>query len=198
MITVLAATRRKQLMNDSVFTHSQDQLNHLARDVLAYAKEQGGTDCAVEISEGSGLSVSVRKSKIETIEQNKDKGMGVTVFIGQRRGIASTSDFSQAALKATVEAAYNIARFTSDDDCAGLADADQLELAPRDLKLLYPWDISTADAVTLAQRAEAAGFDVDPRVTNSEGAGVHVQQSHFVAANSRGFIGGYQYSRHTL
>jgi PmbA protein len=79
-------------MSDTHFTH-QDQLKQLAQDVLAYARAQGGTDCAVEISEGSGLSVSVRKSKIETIEQNKDKGMGVTVFIGQRRGNASTSDF---------------------------------------------------------------------------------------------------------
>ena len=185
-------------MSDTHFTHTQDQLKQLARDDLGYAKEQGGSDCAVEFSEGSGLSVSVRKSKIETIEQNKDKGMGVTVFIGQRRGNASTSDFSPAALKATVEAAYNIARFTSDDDCAGLADADQLEMAPRDLQLFYPWTVSTDEAVALAQRAEAAGFAVDPRVTNSEGAGVHVQQSHFVAANSRGFIGGYPYSRHTL
>ncbi|WP_348696267.1 metalloprotease PmbA [Duganella fentianensis] len=185
-------------MSDTHFSHTQDQLKQLAQDVLTYAREQGGTDCAVEISEGSGLSVSVRKSKIETIEQNRDKGMGVTVFVGKRRGNASTSDFSAASLKATVEAAYNIARFTADDDCAGLADADQLEMSPRDLQLYYPWDISTADAVALAQRAEAAAFAVDPRVTNSEGAGVHVQQSHFVSANSRGFIGGYPYSRHTL
>ncbi|MEO5934205.1 MAG: metalloprotease PmbA [Duganella sp.] len=185
-------------MSDTHFSHTQDQLKQLARDVLAFAKAQGGTDCAVEISEGSGLSVSVRKGKIETIEQNKDKGMGVTVFIGQRRGNASTSDFSPAALKATVEAAYNIARFTADDDCAGLADEDMLELAPRDLKLFYPWDLNTEAAVALAQRAEGAAFDVDPRVTNSEGANVHVQQSHFVSANSRGFIGGYPFSRHTL
>ena len=185
-------------MNETVFIHTQDQLRQLARDVLGFARDIGGTDCAVDISEGSGLSVSVRRGKIETIEQNKDKGMGVTVYIGQKRGNASTSDFSPAALRATVDAAYNIARFTAEDDCAGLADADQLELAPRDLKLFYPWDIATADAVALAQRAEAAGFDVDPRVTNSEGAGVHVQQSHFVSANSRGFIGGYPYSRHTL
>ena len=185
-------------MSDTHFTHTQDQLKQLARDVLAFAKAQGGTDCAVEISEGSGLSVSVRKSKIETIEQNKDKGMGVTVFIGQRRGNASTSDFSPAALKATVEAAYNIARFTADDDCAGLADEDMLELSPRDLKLFHPWDLTTEQAVALAQRAEAAAFGVDPRVTNSEGANVHVQQSHFVSANSRGFIGGYPFSRHTL
>ncbi|MES2742590.1 MAG: metalloprotease PmbA [Pseudomonadota bacterium] len=185
-------------MNDSVFTHSQDQLKQLARDVLSFAREQGGTDAAVEISEGGGLSVSVRKGKIETIEQNKDKGMGVTVFIGQKRGNASTSDFSAAALRATVDAAYNIARFTAEDDCAGLADADMLEMAPRDLKLFYPWLISTEEAVLLAQRAEAAAFAVDPRVTNSEGASVNVQQSHFVSANSRGFMGGYPFSRHTL
>ncbi|MDQ1833942.1 metalloprotease PmbA [Massilia scottii] len=185
-------------MNDSVFIHTQDQLQQLARDVLAFAREMGGTDAAVDISEGSGLSVSVRRGKIETIEQNKDKGMGVTVYIGQKRGNASTSDFSPAALRATVDAAYNIARFTADDDCAGLADADMLEMKPRDLRLCYPWMISTEEAVVLAQRAEAAAFDVDARITNSEGASVHVQQSHFVSANSRGFAGGYPFSRHTL
>lgn len=185
-------------MSESAFTYSQDHLKQLARDVLQYAREQGGSDAAVEISEGSGLSVSVRKSKIETIEQNRDKGIGVTVFIGQKRGNASTSDFSTASLKATVEAAYNIARFTAEDDCAGLAEEELLEKNPQDLKLFYPWAISTEEAVALAQRAEAAAFAVDPRVTNSEGAGVHVQQSHFVSANSRGFIGGYPYSRHTL
>ena len=185
-------------MSESHFTHSQDQLKQLARDVLTYAREQGGTDAAVEISEGSGLSVSVRKSKIETIEQNKDKGIGVTVFVGKKRGNASTSDFSAASLRATVEAAYNIARFTADDDCAGLAEEELLEKNPRDLELFYPWEITAEEAVVLAQRAEAASFAVDPRITNSEGAGVHVQQSHFISANSRGFIGGYPYSRHTI
>ena len=185
-------------MTESVFIHTQDQLRELARDVLAFAKEMGGTDAAVEISEGSGLSVSVRRGKIETIEQNKDKGMGVTVYIGQKRGNASTSDFSPAALRATVDAAYNIARFTAEDDCAGLADADMLEMSPRDLRLCYPWLITTEEAVELAKRAEAAAFGVDPRITNSEGGSVHAQQSHFVSANSRGFIGGYPFSRHTL
>ena len=185
-------------MNDSVFIHTQDQLKQLAADVLAFAREAGGTDAAVDFSEGSGLSVSVRRGKIETIEQNKDKGMGVTVYIGQKRGNASTSDFSPAALRATVDAAYNIARFTADDDCAGLAEAELLEMAPQDLRLCYPWRITTEEAVELAKRAEGAAFDVDPRITNSEGAGVYVQQSHFVAANSRGFSGGYPFSRHTL
>jgi len=189
-------------MNDSVFTHSQDQLKQLARDVLRYAKEKGASDAAVEISEGSGLSVSVRKGSVETIEQNKDKGMGVTVYLGEgrqiRRGNASTSDFSQQALKDTVEAAYNIARFTADDDCAGLPDEDMLERNPQDLQLCYPWLISAEEAVELASRGEAAAFAVDKRITNSEGAGVYAQQSHFVSANSRGFIGGYPYSRHTI
>ena len=189
-------------MSETVFTHSQDQLKQLAQDVLRYAKEKGASDAAVDISEGSGLSVAVRKGQIETIEQNKDKGIGVTVYIGTgrqvRRGNASTSDFSQQALKETVEAAYNIARFTSVDDCAGLPDEQDLERNPRDLKLCTPWLISAEQAVALAQRCEAAALAVDKRITNSEGASVHAQQSHFVSANSRGFIGGYPFSRHTI
>jgi len=189
-------------MTDSVFTHGQDQLKQLAQDVLRYAKEKGASDAAVDISEGSGLSVGVRKGRIETIEQNKDKGIGVTVFLGGdrqvRRGNASTSDFSQQALKETVEAAYNIARFTAIDDCAGLPEADLLERQPRDLKLFSPWTISAEQAVAIAQRCEAAALETDPRIGNSEGAGVYVQHSHFVAANSRGFIGGYPFSRHTI
>ena len=185
-------------MNDTPFTHTQDQLKQLARDMLALAREQGASDAAVEISEGGGLSVSVRKGNIETIEQNKDKGLGITVYFGQRRGNASTSDFSPASLKATVEAATNIARFTAEDDCAGLPDADLIETAPRDLRLFYPWQIATEEAVELARRCEAAAFAVDKRITNSEGASVYVQQSHFVAGNSRGFLAGYPFSRHTI
>ena len=185
-------------MRDSVFIHSQDQLKQLAQDVLRFAREQGASDASVDFSEGGGLYVSVRKGKIETIEQNKDKGMGVTVYIGQQRGNASTSDFSEAALRATVEAAYNIARFTAADDCAGLPDADKLEMQPLDLRLCHPWLISAEQAVALAQRTEAAAFAVDKRITNSEGASVYAQQSHFVSANSRGFIGGYPFSRHSI
>jgi len=182
----------------SAFTYSQDQLKQLAQDVLRFARDKGATDAAVEISEGAGLSVGVRRGKIETIEQNKDKGIGVTVFIGQQRGNASTSDFSADALKATVDAAYNIARFTAADDCAGLPDADMLEKNPQELKLFHPWKINTEEAIHLAKRAEAAAFEVDPRIKNSEGAGVYANQSQFVAANSIGFMGGYAFSRHTI
>ncbi|MEB0031327.1 metalloprotease PmbA [Undibacterium sp. RTI2.1] len=185
-------------MSKPVFTHTQDQLKQIAEDVLRFAREKGASDAAVEISEGGGLSISVRKAKIETIEQNRDKGIGVTVYIGQKRGNASTSDFSSASLQATVDAAYNIARFTAEDDCAGLPEADLLEMHPQDLKLCYPWLITAEEAIDLATRTEAAAVAVDKRITNSEGASIHAQQSHFIAANSRGFIGGYPFSRHTI
>lgn len=189
-------------MTQSFFSHSQDQLKEIAQDVLRFAKDKGASDAAVEISEGQGLSVTVRKGQIETIEQNKDKGIGVTIYLGRdraiRRGNASTSDFSARSLKDTVEAAYNIARFTAEDDCAGLPEAEFLEMQPRDLQLFHPWALTAEQAVGLAQRAEAAAFAVDKRITNSEGANTYAQQSHFVMANTRGFMGGYPYSRHSL
>lgn len=193
-----SVSKETSSMSKPVFTHSQDQLKQIAQDMLLFAKEKGASDAAVEISEGEGLSISVRKGKVETIEQNRDKGIGITVYIGQKRGNASTSDFSRQALKDTVDAAYNIARFTAEDDCAGLADAELFEMAPLDLKLCYPWHINAEEAIDIAKRTEAAAFAVDKRITNSEGASVHVQQSHFVSANSRGFIGGYPLSRHTI
>ncbi|GJG96495.1 metalloprotease PmbA [Cupriavidus pauculus] len=178
------------------FTYTQDQLKAMAADVLRVARELGATDAATEISEGSGLSVTVRKGQVETIEQNRDKVVGVSVLIGQRRGNASTSDFSPAALRATAEAAYNIARFTAEDDCAGLAEEELLERDPRDLDLFHPWEIDAAGAIDIAKRAEAASFAVSPKIKNSDGASVSAQHSQFVLATSRGFVGGYPYSRH--
>lgn len=185
-------------MSKPVFTHSFDQFKQITQDMLRIAREKGASDAAVEVSEGGGLSIGIRKGKVETIEQNRDKGIGITVYIGKKRGNASTSDFSMKSLEDTVDAAYNIARFTAEDDCAGLPEADLLEMQPQDLKLFYPWLITAEEAIDLACRTEAAAFAVDKRITNSEGANVYVQQSHFVSANSRGFIGGYPFSRHTL
>ena len=202
MIPALTLRRETVPMNKDIFTHTQDQLKQIATDVLRFAKEKGASDAVVEISEGGGLSVSVRKGEVETIEQNKDKGIGVTVYLGKgraiRRGNASTSDFSARSLRDTVDAAYNIARFTAEDDCAGLPDDDMLERAPRDLDLFHPWLLSAEEAVEIARRCEAAAFAVDKRITNSEGANTYAQQSHFVMANTRGFIGGYPYSRHSI
>ncbi len=183
------------------FSYSRETFQQLVDDTLAMAKTLGASDAGVEVSEGAGLSVSVRKGEIENVERNRDKSMGVTVYIGQRRGNASTSDFSRVALEQTVRAAYDIARFTAEDPAAGLPDEADLALgasASLDLDLFHPWDINAAQAAELAMRCEAAALTVDKRITNSEGAGVSAQQSHFFAGNSRGFRGGYASSRHSL
>jgi PmbA protein len=186
---------------DHGFAYPREQFQQMVDDVLARARALGATDAGVEVSEGVGLSVSVRLGELENVERNRDKSLGVSVYLGQRRGNASTSDFSAAAIAQTVQAAYDIARFTAEDPAAGLPEAEDLaapaEVA-RDLDLFHPWDISAAQAAEVAQRCEAAAMAVDRRITNSEGAGVSAQQSHFWAGNSRGFRGGYASSRHYL
>jgi PmbA protein len=164
--------------------------------VLDHAAAKGATACEVDVSEGFGQSVSVRRQEVETIEYNRDKGLGVSVYIGQRRGHASSSDFSPAAVRASVEAALSIARFTAEDDCAGLPEARLLATKTMDLDLFHPWDIPVEEAIDVARRCEQAAFDVSPMIRNSEGASVSAQTSHFVSANSLGFMGGFATSRH--
>jgi PmbA protein len=183
------------------FAYSRERFEQLIDDALAFAARLGASASAAEVSEGAGLSVSARKGEVETVERNRDKSLGVTVYVGQRRGNASTSDFSRAALEQTVQAAYDIARFTAEDPAAGLPDAQDLatvQEAARDLDLYHPWAIDAEGAMRIAQRCEAAAFATDPRITNSDGCGVSAQQSHFLAGNSRGFRGGYASSRHSL
>ena len=186
---------------DKGFAYSREQFQQIVEDVLAMAKAQGASDAGVEVSEGSGLSVSVRKGEVENVERNRDKSVGVSVYLGQRRGNASSSDFSQAALAQTVKAAYDIARFTAEDPAAGLPDAEDQATAAEaalDLDLFHPWVVDADTAAELARRAEDAAFAVDKRITNSEGGSVSAQQSHFWAGNSHGFRGGYASSRHSL
>ncbi|MEI2677215.1 MAG: metalloprotease PmbA [Burkholderiaceae bacterium] len=183
------------------FAYSRADFQQLVDDALKLAASLGATDAGAEVSEGVGLSVSVRKGEIENVERNRDKSIGVSVYVGQRRGNASTSDFSPAALEQTVRAAHDIARFTAEDPAAGLPDAADLafgDVATLDLDLFHPWDIDAEGAADLARRCERAALSVDKRITNSEGAGVSAQQSHFFAGNSRGFRGGYASSRHSL
>ncbi|MQY50715.1 metalloprotease PmbA [Rhodocyclus tenuis] len=182
------------------FAHGFATLQQLAADALAHARAKGASACEVEVSEGFGQSATVRCGDVETIEYNRDKGVGVTVFVGQRKGSASTSDFSPEALRQTVEAALDIARFTAEDNCAGLPDANWLAQPGSipDLALHHPWDLSIEAAIALAQRCEEAAFAVGKQITNSEGASVATQQGHFVLANSLGFMGGYPSSRHSL
>ena len=185
----------------SDFAYARDQFRQIVEDALSYAKQLGASDAGVEVSEGVGLSVSVRKGEVENVERNRDKSIGVSVYIGQRRGNASTSDFSRAALEQTVRAAYDIARFTAEDPAAGLPDEENLARgadAERDLDLYHPWAIDAHGAVEIARRCEGAALAVDRRITNSEGAGVSAQQSHFFSGNTRGFRGGYASSRHSL
>src|SRR5205085_95748 len=138
------------------------------------------SDCAVDVDEGIGLTVNVRKGRIETIEQNHDKGVGVTVFIGEgkdvRRGNASTSDLSPQALRAAVEAAYHIARFTAVDDAAALPDDAWYARDLRDFDLFHPWNIEAAEAAEIARRAEAAALETSPMIRNSDGGNVSTQQ----------------------
>jgi PmbA protein len=185
-------------MSDHRFSHPDEVLQQIARDVLEHAQRHGATAAETEVSEGFGQTVTVRRGEVETIEYNRDKGIGVTVYIGKQRGHASTSDFSPKAVRDTVEAAVSIARFTASDDCAGLADPDLLARDIPDLDLWHPWDVPVERAIELAQACEAAGFDVDKRISNSEGATVSTQESHFFYGNTNGFLAGYPSSRHSI
>jgi PmbA protein len=185
-------------MPENRFTYSHDVLAQIARDVLDHARRKGASAAETEVSEGFGQTVTVRRGEVETIEYNRDKGIGVTVYIGKQRGHAGTSDFSPQAVRDTVEAAVSIARFTASDDCAGLADADLLAHALPALDLWHPWDLPVEQAIELARACEAAGFAVDARISNSEGASVSTQESQFVYANTLDFLAGYPSSRHSI
>jgi PmbA protein len=182
----------------AAFSYSFATLQQLSEDVLKHARDKGATACEVDVSEGFGQSVTVRCDEVETIEFNRDKGIGITIYSGQRKGYASTSDFSAQALRETVEAALDIARFTAEDDCAGLAEAALMAKNPPDLDLYHPWALTVEDAIETARRCEQAAFDASPLVSNSEGASISTQQAHFVSANSLGFMGGYPTSRHYI
>ncbi|PLC50408.1 metalloprotease PmbA [Pollutimonas subterranea] len=180
-------------------SENQARFRELVSDALKHAKSLGASDAAAEISESRGLSVSVRRKDIETVEQTRDRSLDLTVFAGNRRGSASTSDFSAQAIRETVEAAWHIARYTAADPAAGLPDADQLATSGYpDLRLHHPWDITAEDAAKLAIQAERAAHATSRLITNTDGASVDTHEGHFVLGNSRGFMGGYPYSRHSL
>jgi PmbA protein len=184
------------------FSYSRAKFEELVDSALAHAKKLGATDAGAEASEGCGLSVSARLGKLENVERNRDKSLGVTVYIGKQRGNASTSDFSARAIEQTVQAAYDIARFTAEDKMAGLPDQRDVATDQRDLDLFHPWSVNSQQALELALLCEGAAMGTSKKITNSEGAGVSAQQSHFFAGHLRsgqlGFRGGYATSRHSL
>lgn len=190
--------RDERVMADSGFTYSLDEIKQMSEDVLKVAKSHGATEAEAELSLSIGQNVSVRMGETETIEYNRDKGMSVTVYFGKQKGHASTSDLSAQALKDTVAAACNIAKYTAKDEFCGLADASLMATNIQDLDLHHPWDISVDEAIAIAKVCEAAALNVDARITNSEGASVSTGSGYFAYSNSHGFTGGYPSSRHGI
>ena len=185
-------------IQNSRFSHTPETLRDIAQDLIQYARKQGATAASAEVSDGFGQGINVRHGEVETIEYNRDKGLSISVYIGLRRGNASTSDFSSQAVRDTVDAALNIARFTAEDDCSGLPDIEMMATEFPDLDLYHPWLLNVEDAILLARECEQAAFDTDKRINNSEGATVNVHEAHFVYANSNGFVGGFPTSRHSV
>ncbi len=194
----LAAAPPRTAQDAGSFPVSTDTLNRIAGQVLDVARRVGATAAETEVSQAVGQSVTVRQGEVETIAYNRDKGIGVTLYVGQRRGQASTADFSDDAIRAAVEKAFAIARYTAEDPAAGLADATRLARHWNDLDLYHPWPLSVEEAIELGREAERAALAVDARITNSEGSSVSRGDSEFVYANSNGFLGGYRASRHHI
>lgn len=184
--------------DERLFDYDRAAFDDLIESVLKQAADRGATSAVAEVSESSGYAVTVRKGKLETIEQTRDKGLGITVFIGHRRGHASTSDFGAAAIERSIQAAYDIARITGEDPLASLPDPDRLATHPRDPGVFQPWHLPVDQAVEIALAMEKAAFDTSPLIRNSDGASVSVHHGQFLLGNSLGFRGGYPYSRHTI
>jgi PmbA protein len=178
--------------------HSQGQLSDVARLALEEAQRQGASQCEADVSVSQGLSVSVRLREVDTIEYQRDRGLGVTVYFGKRKGAASTADLSAEAVRETVAKACAIARYTAEDPYAGLVDPQALARDIPDLDLDHPWELAPEAAIELARECEAAGLAVDARLTNSEGASVNSQRHTGVYGNSLGFLAGYSTTSHSV
>ena len=177
---------------------TQSDLEGIIRRVLDEARSRGATQAEAAVSQNTGLSVGVRLGQIETLEHQRDRSLGVTVYFGRRKASASTADFSTEAVRSTVAKACSIARFTAEDACAGLADAELMQTESLDLDLFHPWDIAAERAIELAKLSEAAALACDPRINNSEGASLSTHQGLHVYGNSNGFVGGYPTTSHSL
>ena len=180
------------------FDYDIGYLQAMVHDLLKQAAELGASEAEAAVSSQNGYSVTVRKGEVETIEYNRDKGLGVTVYFGKSKGSASTTDFKPEAIRTTVQAACDIARYTSADEFAGLADATLMAKEIPQLDLYQPWELSPEQAVAMALECEAAGLAVDKRLTNSEGAYISTHSGQRVYGNSLGFVGGYASSRHSI
>ena len=180
---------------------NQEEINRLkntVQDLLDEAKKQGASAAEAGLSQENGLSVSARLGDVETIEHHCDQGLGITVYFGQRKGSASTTDLSPDSIKETVSAACSIARYTSEDEYAGLPEKELLATEFPDLELNHPWGVSVDEAIALAIECEDAARTYDAEISNSEGASVNTHQGIHVMGNSLGFLHGYISTRHSL
>lgn len=177
---------------------AQQQLAEQVEQIIDEARRQGASACEVAVSLEQGLTTSVRQGEVETVEFNRDQGFGITLYLGQRKGSASTSASGTEAIRETVAAALAIAQHASEDDCAGLADAALMARELPDLDLYHPWSIEPEQAIELALQCEAAAFAHDPRIRNADGSSLSSHQGCRVYGNSHGFNGGYTSSRHSL
>jgi PmbA protein len=173
-------------------------LQQQVEEIVAEARRQGATACEVAVSLEQGLSTSVRQREVETVEFNRDQGFGITLYVGHRKGSASTSASGPDAIRETVAAALAIAKHTSEDESSGLADAALMAKDQPDFDLFHPWDITPEQAIERALICEAAAFDADSRIKNADGTTLNVHQGCRVYGNSHGFIGGYASTRHSL
>ena len=176
----------------------QSALERVVEQALSLARMRGATASEAGVGVSAGLSVTVRLGEVETLEYQRDRSLGVTVYAGQRKGSASTANLSPAAVEETVAKALSIASFTADDEFAGLPDAALMATHLPDLDLCHPWELDAKAAIELAKRCEAAGLATDERIRNSEGASVSTHRKLRVFGNSHGFIGGYPSTSHSV
>lgn len=183
-------------------THSlrptREDLKSIIERALEEARSRGASQAEAAVSQNSGLSVGVRLGEVETLEHQRDRSMGITVYFGQRKGSASTADFSPEAVEATVAKACSIARFTAEDSYAGLADASLMARSQPDLDLDHPWELSAERAIEIAKSCESAALKFDALINNSEGASVNTHQGLHLYGNTHGFVGGYPTTSHTV
>ena len=177
---------------------AQQDLESIIERALEDARARGASQAEAAVSQDTGLSVGVRLGEVETLEHQRDRSMGITVYFGQRKGSASTADFSMDAVRATVAKACSIARFTAEDPCSGLADAALMARTPANLDLSHPWNVTADRAIEISKTCEAAALGFDKRINNSEGASLATHRGLHVYGNTHGFLGGYPTTSHTL
>jgi PmbA protein len=183
---------------ESVGPQALPALQEQVEQIIAEARRQGASACEVAVSLEQGLSTTVRQREVETVEFNRDQGFGITLYVGQRKGSASTSASGPEAIRETVAAALAIAKHTSEDEASGLADAALMARDVQDFDLFHPWDITPEQAIEQALTCEAAAFAADSRIKNADGTTLSTHQGCRVYGNSHGFIGGYASTRHSL